>query len=57
MSAIAYLFILTSYLEAKDFWSDVGEEPESDQAVATEIDRTFVLICHATFPEKIDDST
>jgi len=31
MSAIAYLFILTIYLEAKkNFWSDVGEDPRSD---------------------------
>ena len=45
MSAIAYLFILTSYLEAKkNFWSDVGEDPGSDSAVATEIDRTLSLL-------------
>jgi SRSO17 transposase len=45
MSAIAYLFILTSYLEAKkNFWSDVGEDPGSDPAVATEIDRTLSLL-------------
>jgi SRSO17 transposase len=45
MSAIAYLFILTSYLEAKkNFWSDVGEDPGSDPAVAGEIDRTLSLL-------------
>jgi len=45
MSAIAYLFILTSYLEAKkNFWSDVGEDPGSDPAVAAEIDRTLSLL-------------
>ena len=34
MSAIAYLFILTTYLAAKkNFWSDVGEDPGSDPAV------------------------
>jgi hypothetical protein len=42
MCAIAYLFILTTYLAAKNnFWSDVGEDPGSDPAVATEIDRTL----------------
>jgi SRSO17 transposase len=45
MSAIAYLFILTIYLEAKkNFWSDVGEDPRSDPALATEIDRTLSLL-------------
>jgi hypothetical protein len=45
MSAIAYLFILTTYLAAKkNFWSDVGEDPGSDPAVATEIDRTLPLL-------------
>ena len=45
MSAIAYLLILTTYLAAKkDFWSDVGEDPGSDPAVATEIDRTLRLL-------------
>src|SRR5271165_2568493 len=45
MSAIAYLFILTTYLAAKkNFWSDVGEDPGSDPAVATEIDRTLSLL-------------
>jgi SRSO17 transposase len=45
MSAIAYLFVLTSYLEAKkNFWSDVGEDPGSDPAVAIEIDRTLSLL-------------
>ena len=40
----------------KNFWSDVGEDPGSDPAVATEIDRTLSLL-DSTFPEKIDDST
>ena len=45
MSAIAYLFILTIYLEAKkNFWSDVGEDPGSDPALAAEIDRTLSLL-------------
>jgi SRSO17 transposase len=45
MSAIAYLFILTIYLEAKkNFWSDVGEDPRSDPALAIEIDRTLSLL-------------
>src|ERR1700680_3531732 len=45
MSAIAYLFILTTYLAAKkNFWSDVGEDPGSDPAVVTEIDRTLSLL-------------
>lgn len=45
MSAIAYLFVLTIYLEAKkNFWSDVGEDPRSDPALATEIDRTLSLL-------------
>jgi len=45
MSAIAYLFILTIYLEAKkNFWSDVGEDPRSDSALAAEIDRTLSLL-------------
>ena len=58
MSAIAYLFILTSYLEAKkNFWSDVGEDPGSDPAVATEIDRTLSLFATRHSREKIDDST
>lgn len=47
MSAIAYLFILTIYLAAKkNFWSDVGEDPRSDPALATEIDRTLSLLPH-----------
>ena len=45
MSAIAYLFILTTYLAAKkNFWSDVGEDPGSDPALAAEIDRTLSLL-------------
>jgi SRSO17 transposase len=45
MSAIAYLFVLIIYLEAKkNFWSDVGEDPGSDPAVASEIDRTLSLL-------------
>ena len=45
MSAIAYLFILTIYLEAKkNFWSDVGEDPRSDPALAAEIHRTLSLL-------------
>ena len=45
MSAIAYLFILTIYLGAKkNFCSDVGEDPRSDPALATEIDRTLSLL-------------
>jgi hypothetical protein len=39
MSAIACLFILTTYLAAKrNFWPDVGEDPGSDPAVASEIE-------------------
>jgi hypothetical protein len=45
MSAIAYLFILTIYLAAKkNFWSDVGEDPRSDPALATEIDRALSVL-------------
>jgi hypothetical protein len=56
MSAIAYLFMLTSSWRQKNFWSDVGEDPGSDPAVATEIDRTLSLLPR-DIPEKIDDST
>jgi SRSO17 transposase len=45
MSAIAYLFVLTIYLEAKkNFWSDLGEDPGSDPALASEIDRTLSVL-------------
>jgi SRSO17 transposase len=45
MSAIAYLFILTIYLAAKkNFWSDVGADPQSDSAVVTEIDRLLSIL-------------
>jgi len=37
--------VLTIYLEEKkNFWSDVGEDPRSDPALATEIDRTLSLL-------------
>jgi hypothetical protein len=45
MSATAYLFILTTCLAAKrNFWTDVGEDPRSDSAVATEVDRALSLL-------------
>jgi hypothetical protein len=45
LSALAYLFILTIYLEAKkNFWSDVGEDPGIDPALAAAIDRTLSLL-------------
>jgi SRSO17 transposase len=45
LSALAYLFILTIYLEAKkNFWSDVGEDPRIDPALAAAIDRTLSLL-------------
>jgi len=57
MSAMAYLFILTSYLEAKKTSGLTLEK-------ILEAIRPWLLrsighcpYCHATFPEKIDDST
>ena len=45
LSALAYLFILTIYLEAKkNFWSDVGEDPGIDPTLAAAIDRTLSLL-------------
>jgi hypothetical protein len=45
LSAIAYLFILTLYLEVKKkFWADVGEDPGRDPAVAAEVDRVLSLL-------------
>jgi SRSO17 transposase len=45
LSAIAYLFILTSYLGSKKkFWVELGEDPGSDPAVATEVDRILSLL-------------
>jgi SRSO17 transposase len=45
LSAIAYLFILTLYLETKKkFWADVGEDPGGDPAVAAEVDRVLSLL-------------
>lgn len=45
MSAIAYLFILTVYLSAKkNFWADVGEEPQSDPALAAAIHRMLSVL-------------
>jgi len=45
MSAIAYLFILTVYLRGKkNFWPHVGEEPGSDPALATALDRTLSVL-------------
>jgi hypothetical protein len=57
MSAIAYLFMLTSYLEAKKTSGLTLEKIlEADPDVATEIDRTLSLLPR-DIPEKIDDST
>jgi len=40
LSALAYLFILTEHLRAKkNFWCDVGADPQVDPAVAGEGDR------------------
>jgi hypothetical protein len=57
MSAIAYLFILTIYLEAKKTSGLTLEK-------ILEAIRPWLLrstghcpYCHATFPEKIDDTT
>jgi SRSO17 transposase len=45
MSAIAYLFILTVYLSAKkNFWAHVGEEPQSDPALAGAINRMLSVL-------------
>jgi len=45
LSAIAYLFILTRYLASKKkFWAELGEDPRSDPAVATEVDRILSLL-------------
>jgi SRSO17 transposase len=45
LSAIAYLFILTTYLGSKKkFWVELGEDPGSDPAVAAEVDRIVSLL-------------
>lgn len=45
MSAIAYLFILTVYLNGKkNFWPHVGEEPGSDPALAAALDRMLSVL-------------
>jgi SRSO17 transposase len=45
LSAIAYLFILTTYLESKKkFWAELGEDPGSDPTVAAEVDRVRSLL-------------
>jgi SRSO17 transposase len=45
LSAIAYLFILTTYLASKKkFWIELGEDPGSDPAVAAEVDRIVSLL-------------
>jgi SRSO17 transposase len=45
LSAIAYLFILTTYLESKKkFWAELGEDPGSDPTVAAEVDRVLSLL-------------
>jgi SRSO17 transposase len=42
LSAIAYLFILTTYLRRKkNFWCDVGTDSARDPALAGEIERTL----------------
>jgi len=42
LSAIAYLFILTTYLRRKkNFWCDVGTDSPRDPALAGEIERTL----------------
>jgi SRSO17 transposase len=52
LSALAYLFILTTYVASKkNFWSDVGDDPGSDPAVAPEIDRMLSLL-PLDFPER-----
>jgi hypothetical protein len=40
----------------KNFWSDVGEDPEIDPALAAAIDRTLSLLPRHG-PEKIDATT
>jgi len=45
LSALAYLFILTEHLRAKkNFWGDVGADPQADPAVAGEGDRLLLLL-------------
>ena len=45
LSSLAYLFILTQYLRTKkNFWCDVGTDPESDPALARESERTMQLL-------------
>ena len=47
LSAIAYLFVMTIHLRSKkNFWPDVGSNPESDPAVSGEIDRLLLLLRH-----------
>ena len=45
LSAIAYLFILTTYLRRKrNFWCDVGTDSPRDPALAGEIERTLSFL-------------
>src|ERR1039458_4174561 len=45
LSAIAYLFILTTYLRRKkNFWCDVGTDSARDPALAGEIERTLSFL-------------
>ncbi len=47
LSALAYLFILTTYLRTKkNFWCDVGTDSPDDPALAVEIDRLLPLLRH-----------
>jgi SRSO17 transposase len=45
LSAVAYLFILVQYLRTKkNFWCDVGADPASDPALASEGERLLQLL-------------
>lgn len=45
MSSIAYLFILTVYLSAKkNFWAHVGDDPQTDPALAAAINRMLSVL-------------
>ena len=47
LSALAYLFILVQYLRTKkNFWCDVGTDPESDPALAGEGERFLQSLRH-----------
>jgi hypothetical protein len=45
LSAVAYEFILVQYLRTKkNFWCDLGADPESDPALAGEGERLLQLL-------------